>query len=271
MTCARGRACGSPAARFGRARRVRHGAACTSCPSTPRIAMPSRAHEREPRDAAAGHRGRTRNAAISGPSAEPTLPPTWNTDCAKPWRPPEASARDARGFRMEHRRADADQRRRRAAARVIRRLRQNQQPDECERHADRKRDRAVACGRCTWPTSGCSSEAVTWKTSVSSPICAETQVEAAFQDRIDRRQQRLHHVVQQVAEADRAENRESRGLGSVGRGDGRLAHSRYLSCRGPARTARGAEQRQVSATGDARHPSVSRPCHAGMGRETDLS
>src|SRR5271167_4897166 len=29
-------------------------------------------------------------AASSGPSALPALPPTWNIDCAKPWRPPEA-------------------------------------------------------------------------------------------------------------------------------------------------------------------------------------
>ena len=30
------------------------------------------------------------NAASSGPIAEPTLPPTWNSDCASPWRPPDA-------------------------------------------------------------------------------------------------------------------------------------------------------------------------------------
>jgi hypothetical protein len=30
-------------------------------------------------------------AAISGPIAVPVLPPTWNTDCDSPWRPPEAS------------------------------------------------------------------------------------------------------------------------------------------------------------------------------------
>src|SRR2546427_1985823 len=28
--------------------------------------------------------GTTRNAASSGPSAEPALPPTWNSDCARP-------------------------------------------------------------------------------------------------------------------------------------------------------------------------------------------
>ena len=35
-------------------------------------------------------RGITMNAASSGPIAEPMLPPTWNTDCASPCRPPDA-------------------------------------------------------------------------------------------------------------------------------------------------------------------------------------
>ncbi len=41
-------------------------------------------------------------AAISGPRAVPKLPPTWNTDWASPWRPPEASRamREASGWKM---------------------------------------------------------------------------------------------------------------------------------------------------------------------------
>ena len=35
--------------------------------------------------------GMTMKAASSGPMALPALPPTWNSDCARPWRPPEAS------------------------------------------------------------------------------------------------------------------------------------------------------------------------------------
>ena len=34
--------------------------------------------------------GTITHAASSGPTAEPTLPPTWNSDCANPGRPPEA-------------------------------------------------------------------------------------------------------------------------------------------------------------------------------------
>ena len=46
-------------------------------------------------------RGRTMNAASSGPSDEPKLPPVWNSDCAKPWRPPDASRamRDDSGWK----------------------------------------------------------------------------------------------------------------------------------------------------------------------------
>ena len=36
-------------------------------------------------------RGSTTKAASSGPMADPRLPPTWNSDCARPWRPPDAS------------------------------------------------------------------------------------------------------------------------------------------------------------------------------------
>ena len=41
-------------------------------------------------------------AAISGPSAWPRLPPTWNSDCASPNRPPEAmrATRDDSGWKI---------------------------------------------------------------------------------------------------------------------------------------------------------------------------
>ncbi|MOA36926.1 hypothetical protein D3C78_1584840 [compost metagenome] len=42
-------------------------------------------------------------AASSGPMAVPVLPPTWNTDCAKPCWPPDArrAMREASGWKME--------------------------------------------------------------------------------------------------------------------------------------------------------------------------
>ncbi len=41
-------------------------------------------------------------AASSGPSAWPKLPPTWNSDWARPWRPPEAmrATRDEFGWKI---------------------------------------------------------------------------------------------------------------------------------------------------------------------------
>src|SRR5215207_5170403 len=46
-------------------------------------------------------RGTTMKAARSGPIADPVLPPTWNSDWAKPWRPPEAilATRDDSGWK----------------------------------------------------------------------------------------------------------------------------------------------------------------------------
>jgi hypothetical protein len=48
-------------------------------------------------------RGTTMNAASSGPIAEPVLPPTWNSDWAKPCRPPEAmrATRDDSGWNTD--------------------------------------------------------------------------------------------------------------------------------------------------------------------------
>ena len=48
-------------------------------------------------------KGTTMAAASSGPSDEPTLPPTWKTDCANPCRPPEASRamREDSGWKID--------------------------------------------------------------------------------------------------------------------------------------------------------------------------
>src|SRR5690606_29377760 len=47
--------------------------------------------------------GMMNSAASSGPSADPTLPPTWNSDCARPCRPPEAmrATRDDSGWNTD--------------------------------------------------------------------------------------------------------------------------------------------------------------------------
>src|SRR4051812_43829981 len=48
-------------------------------------------------------RGATRNAPSSGPNDDPRLPPTWNSDCASPYRPPDAirAMRDDSGWKID--------------------------------------------------------------------------------------------------------------------------------------------------------------------------
>src|SRR5215470_9372445 len=47
--------------------------------------------------------GTTTNAASRGPEAEPTFPPTWNSDCARPYLPPAAmrATREASGWKTD--------------------------------------------------------------------------------------------------------------------------------------------------------------------------
>ncbi|MNQ54291.1 hypothetical protein D3C85_683560 [compost metagenome] len=47
--------------------------------------------------------GMMNSAASRGPRADPTLPPTWNSDCASPCRPPEAmrATRDDSGWKTD--------------------------------------------------------------------------------------------------------------------------------------------------------------------------
>jgi hypothetical protein len=55
------------------------------------------------------------------------------------------------------------------------------------------------------------------------PDLAEAEGEFRLEQRIDRRQQRLHHVVQQVAEAQRHQNDKSGRLGRLPGGRCRAA------------------------------------------------
>ncbi len=74
---------------------------------------------------------------------------------------------------------------------------------------------------CGWrsvaiPISGCSSDAVTWKASVITPILGIGQVEFDLQQRIDRRQHRLHHVVDHVTQADRHQHAQDVSVAGPG-------------------------------------------------------
>ena len=142
------------------------------------------------------------NAASSGPSAEPALPPTWNSDCASPCRPPEArrATREASGWNTAEpmptsaaaRRSSGswppcdsrssptrvspcrrERERLRAAVGVQPDQRLQQRGGELERERDEADLREVEANR------------------------------RILQDRVDRRQQRLDSVVQKVRHAQR--------------------------------------------------------------------
>ena len=56
---------------------------------------------------------------------------------------------------------------------------------------------------------GCNSDAMPWKTSVRRPICPEAETVSALEQWIDRNHQRTRKIVEQMAEGDRPEDRES--------------------------------------------------------------
>ena len=117
--------------------------------------------------------------------------------------------RDARGFRMEDRRAEADQHAPSTSIDVAVRIGEQDQPDQRRRHADRQRigqrplvgvhadDRLQQRRR---HLEGHGEQA----------DLPEVEVEVVLQHRIERGQQRLHHVVDEVAEADGEDDRRRR-------------------------------------------------------------
>ena len=110
------------------------------------------------------------NAASSGPSDEPKLPPVWNSDCAKPCRPPEATRaiRDDSGWKIDD-------------ATPISAAPASSNANRCAKASTRMPESitvmptASEYGRgvrsVCMPTSGCSTDAVPELVSVISPIC----------------------------------------------------------------------------------------------------
>ena len=130
--------------------------------------------------------------------------------------PAGGQACDARGFGMEDRRADAEQGRTHEQMRIAVRHRQAEQACQGEHHPDRQRPGQLAPvgvqpdQRLQQRTRGLEGEG-------QQANLPERQVEAALEQRIDRRKQRLHRVVQQVAQGDDQQHRERRPRGRVRR------------------------------------------------------
>jgi hypothetical protein len=136
--------------------------------------------------------------------------------------------RDARRLRVEYRRSDADQRHRGEDGEKRRRHRQQQQSDQRERHPRRERVRLRA------PVG---ERADDWLQQRRRHLVgerdqsnlSERQFVHVLENRVGRRQHRLHQIVQPVADADGAKDPERRavrddggpdvascGLGSIG-------------------------------------------------------
>ena len=100
--------------------------------------------------------------------------------CAKPCRPPDADAGDARGFRVEDRRADADQRRGDQQHRIAGRdaTAAAGRPASAPMPTGSRNGRGRLSVKC--PTTGCSSEAVSWNASVIMPIWPKSSANLFF-------------------------------------------------------------------------------------------
>ena len=123
--------------------------------------------------------------------------------------PARSHARDARSFWMEHSRADADQRGGEHQHRITVRQRQQNQPDQGCAHADGQRIRLR-------PPVGVDSDGRLQqrggelKRQRDQADLGEVQVELLFHQRVQSRNQRLHQIVQHVAEAERYKYRQHR-------------------------------------------------------------
>ena len=131
-------------------------------------------------------------------------------------------ARDPAGFGMEHRRPDADQHHRDQDDRIASGDAQKQKAEQGGDHAGRQR---IGPG----PEVGniahrrLQQRGRDLVDQGDDADLGEAQMKIRFQVRIDRRYQRLHHVVQQMAEADREQHREGGVVGGLA-GDGGIGH-----------------------------------------------
>ena len=126
-------------------------------------------------------------------------------------------AGDPRGLGMKHRRAHADQGRGQQQCRQLAGHRQQDQPAERAGHTHRQR---IGLG----PPVGIQADDRLQQRcrdlvgQRDQADLAETQVMTAFEHRIQREDQRLHHVVQQMGKTDGEQNREYGAFRSAGCG-----------------------------------------------------
>ena len=161
-------------------------------------------------------KGRMIIAAARGPIAEPTLPPTWNSDCAKPCRPPEArrAIRDDSGWKID----DPRPIKHAASSKNCEGMRKGQKgdPGDAQTHAGGRRigHRIAVDDEADERLEDRGGEL---KSQCYQADLAEVEGVAVFEDRVDRGQERLHRVVQHVRRTQRHQHRHGGRLrvGSV--------------------------------------------------------
>ena len=152
-------------------------------------------------------------AASSGPIAGPALPPTWKSDCARPCRPPEArrAMREDSGWKTAEPKPIMQAPSTRTSEAVG--IAEHDQAEEGARHADRQRiGHRPAIGDQSdhrLQQRGGDLEGQRQQADLD-----EIEIVIRLEQRIERRQQRLHDVVDQMAEADRHHDRNRRLLKS---------------------------------------------------------
>ena len=163
--------------------------------------------------------GRMIKAANTGPIELPKLPPSWNSDCAMPCAPPEASraSRDASGWKIDaprpSRAAPA------SSARKLRRIGEQADAEQRASHAIGQRIRLrLAIGVETDQRLQQRGDAL--KDQRDKFDLTKAQIERALENRIDRRQQRHDQVVQQMAKADRCQDDKCSAAGLLPAHDG---------------------------------------------------
>ncbi len=138
-------------------------------------------------------------------------------------------ARDARRLRVEHGAADADHRHRQQDQQIGIGESQQHQADQRKGHAGRQDEiqRPLVQAH---PDHRLKEGGGELEDEGNEPNLEEAQRESLMEDRIKRRRERLHHVVEHVRGAERDQDSERRGLGAPACRSGALSvcrHSRH--------------------------------------------
>ena len=140
--------------------------------------------------------------------------------------PAGCEPRDSRGFRMKDRRARADERRGEQYGEVIWRDRERQQSEQSQPHAvaQRIRLRVLIGVNADERLQHRRADLVGQRYQAD---LGEIQIEFALQQRVDRNDQRLDQVVEEMRKTDRAQKLEARGLDDGG-GGGRICGEAFV-------------------------------------------